>query len=187
MKGKFLQVNSNHNENDVWCDDINKHPLFGSLSMKSFLHIGHLMSCCYQLYNHKEFRESLHYTLYWHGYLEHMTIIKNKLINKDIHFCKYYKEKVKSQQHTYLKQFYYPLLKHLDKDKNNSIVDIVKNDIHLGKNILITGTNASGKSTLLKSVAINILLSQQFGCGYYDKAKIKPYNEILSYINIPDT
>jgi len=187
MKGKFLQVNSNHNENDVWGDDINKHPLFGSLSMKSFLHIGHLMSCFYQLYNHKEFRESLHYTLSWHGYLEHMTIIKNKLINKEIHFCKYYKEKVKSQQHTYLKQFYYPLLKHLDKDKNNLIVDIVKNDIHLGKNILITGTNASGKSTLLKSVAINILLSQQFGCGYYDKAKIKPYNEILSYINIPDT
>ena len=40
---------------------------------------------------------------------------------------------------------------------------------------------------MLKSVAINILLSQQFGCGYYEKAKIKPYNEILSYINIPDT
>lgn len=191
MKNKFLQIHQDSNETTTCTvnnnnNNIDKHPLFGTLSIKSFLHIGHLMSCFYQLYNHKEFRESLHYTLSWHGYLEHMTIIKNKLINKEIHFCKYYKEKAKSQQHTYLKQFYYPFLKHVvDKDKDKE--SIVKNDIDLCKNILITGTNASGKTTLLKSVAINVLLSQQFGCGYYEKAKIKPYNEILSYINIPDT
>ncbi|MFI3211786.1 MAG: hypothetical protein R3Y24_00435 [Eubacteriales bacterium] len=36
----------------------------------------------------------------------------------------------------------------------------VKNSIHANKNILLTGSNASGKSTFLKMVAINSLLAQ---------------------------
>jgi DNA mismatch repair ATPase MutS len=31
------------------------------------------------------------------------------------------------------------------------------------------------------------LFSQQFGCGFYDSAKIKPFNHIHCYLNIPDT
>ena len=40
---------------------------------------------------------------------------------------------------------------------------------------------------MVKSVIINVLLSQQFGCGFYDSCKLKPYDQIHSYINIPDT
>jgi DNA mismatch repair ATPase MutS len=53
--------------------------------------------------------------------------------------------------------------------------------------MIITGPNASGKTTILKSTLINILFSQQFGCGFYDSAKIKPFNHIHCYLNIPDT
>jgi DNA mismatch repair ATPase MutS len=53
--------------------------------------------------------------------------------------------------------------------------------------MIITGPNASGKTTILKSALINILFSQQFGCGFYDSAKIKPFNHIHCYLNIPDT
>ena len=53
--------------------------------------------------------------------------------------------------------------------------------------MIITGPNASGKTTILKSSLINILFSQQFGCGFYDSAKIKPFNNIHCYLNIPDT
>jgi DNA mismatch repair ATPase MutS len=53
--------------------------------------------------------------------------------------------------------------------------------------MIITGPNASGKTTILKSTLINVLLSQQFGCGFYDSAKIKPFNHIHCYLNIPDT
>jgi DNA mismatch repair ATPase MutS len=53
--------------------------------------------------------------------------------------------------------------------------------------MIITGPNASGKTTILKSTLINILLSQQFGCGFYDSAKIKPFSHIHCYLNIPDT
>lgn len=40
------------------------------------------------------------------------------------------------------------------------IADPVRNDIHTGRSVLITGSNASGKSTFLKTVAINGILVQ---------------------------
>ena len=51
----------------------------------------------------------------------------------------------------------------------------------------LTGPNASGKTTLLKTTALNVIFSQQFGCGFYDAATILPYTHIDSYLNIPDT
>ncbi|MEZ2005416.1 MutS family DNA mismatch repair protein, partial [Staphylococcus aureus] len=36
------------------------------------------------------------------------------------------------------------------------IADAVANDFSLSQNILLTGSNASGKSTFMKSIAINI-------------------------------
>jgi DNA mismatch repair ATPase MutS len=63
----------------------------------------------------------------------------------------------------------------------------IKNTIKFKKNMIITGPNASGKTTILKSTLINILLSQQVGCGFYDSAKIKPFKHIHCYLNIPDT
>ena len=53
--------------------------------------------------------------------------------------------------------------------------------------MIITGPNASGKTTILKSLLFNIIFSQQTGLGFYDSAKINLYNYIHSYINIPDT
>jgi DNA mismatch repair ATPase MutS len=59
--------------------------------------------------------------------------------------------------------------------------------LKLNKNAIITGPNASGKTTLLKTTTINIILSQQFGCGFYKKCTLNPYSYIHSYLNIPDT
>ena len=63
----------------------------------------------------------------------------------------------------------------------------VKNTYKLTKNIIITGPNAAGKTTLLKTTLFNIILSQQFSVGFYKRALINPYRYIYSYINIPDT
>ena len=63
----------------------------------------------------------------------------------------------------------------------------VCNDIYMKKNMIITGPNASGKTTVLKTVLFNLILSQSFGCGFYSKAVICPYNKIHCYLNIPDT
>jgi hypothetical protein len=53
--------------------------------------------------------------------------------------------------------------------------------------MIITGPNASGKTTILKSTLINIILTQQFGCGFYSSAKLSPFKHIHCYLNIPDT
>ena len=74
---------------------------------------------------------------------------------------------------------YYP--KFID-DEN-----VVKNDCKLTKNIILTGPNASGKTTTLKSALINILLSQQFGMGCFESLILMPYNKLHCYLNIPDT
>jgi DNA mismatch repair ATPase MutS len=63
----------------------------------------------------------------------------------------------------------------------------VPNTINLKKNLIITGPNASGKTTQLKTTAINIIFTQQFGLGFYESASITPYTHIHSYLNIPDT
>tara|TARA_B110000093_G_C12968511_1_gene410978 strand:- start:3221 stop:5323 length:2103 start_codon:yes stop_codon:yes gene_type:complete len=63
----------------------------------------------------------------------------------------------------------------------------VKNDATLDDNIIITGPNASGKTTFLKSTALNVLFSQQVGVGFYQSCTVKPYQHMHSYLNIPDT
>lgn len=40
------------------------------------------------------------------------------------------------------------------------VTDPVRNDVEAGKSILLTGSNASGKSTFLKAVAVNALFAQ---------------------------
>ena len=64
----------------------------------------------------------------------------------------------------------------------------VKNTVSLDKRLVITGPNASGKTTILKMTMLNILFSQQLGYGFYEAGtRIKPYNHLHSYLNIPDT
>ena len=60
----------------------------------------------------------------------------------------------------------------------------VKNSISMKKNIIVTGPNAAGKTTLLKSLLLNVLFSQQVGKGFYDKANINPYEYLHCYLNI---
>lgn len=64
---------------------------------------------------------------------------------------------------------------------------IVKNDIVLDKKLIITGPNAAGKTTLIKTTLFNIILSQQIGYGAYSSATIAPYQFLHCYLNIPDT
>jgi DNA mismatch repair ATPase MutS len=102
-----------------------------------------------------------------------MQNISTQINSKKLSFCKF------SQKYTKIKKLFHPNI--LD-------ADAVKNDATLNKNIIITGPNAAGKTTILKSIIINLLLSQQFGIGFYgSKTIIKPYDFIHCYINIPDT
>jgi DNA mismatch repair ATPase MutS len=63
----------------------------------------------------------------------------------------------------------------------------VKNSIDIKSNILITGPNAAGKSTFIKAIIINILLSQTLGISSSQKFEITPFHLIETYLHIPDS
>ena len=63
---------------------------------------------------------------------------------------------------------------------------VVKNSIEMHNNLLITGPNAAGKSTFIKSIIINILLSQTIGVNSSSYFEITPFHLIETYLHIPD-
>ena len=66
--------------------------------------------------------------------------------------------------------------------------DAVRNDCNLAENWIITGPNASGKTTYLKTAALNLIFTQQFGMGFYQHCVLyRPYTQFYTYLNIPDT
>jgi len=142
------------------------------VSVKKFTQIGHIMKCFYQLYRNKSYHESLEYAFGFSGYLSNLNGLCKNIKLKNISACKLSKKGIK------FTGAFFPTL------VNNNPV---KNDYTLDKHLLITGPNAAGKTTLLKTTIFNIILSQQVGCGFYKSAKINPYDIIHCYINIPDT
>ena len=62
----------------------------------------------------------------------------------------------------------------------------ISNPISLEKNIIITGPNAAGKTTYVKSILSNIILAQTFGIIYGSNAIINQYDSIYSFMRISD-
>lgn len=61
----------------------------------------------------------------------------------------------------------------------------VPNDCITSANMLLTGSNASGKSTYLKTVAVNMLLAQTLGICFAENFRA-PFMNIRTSINIAD-
>ena len=62
----------------------------------------------------------------------------------------------------------------------------VLNNINMNKNIIITGPNAAGKSTFIKSVIVNCVLAQTIGIVASKKFELVPFEMIETYLHIPD-
>jgi hypothetical protein len=150
---------------------IRDYNLFNINSMKE---IGKVFKYFYELHTDQIYSDVLVYSLGFNGYLDCLKGLQTNIIDKKMNFASFVD---KSKKNVFENSYYASL-------KNSSPV---KNTIQFKRNMIITGPNASGKTTILKSTLINILLSQQFGCGFYDSAKLKPYDKIHCYLNIPDT
>jgi hypothetical protein len=148
-----------------------------SISFKKIFELGNIMEKFYTIYSDIEFNNVMLYSFGFNGYLDCLTGLCVNIINKDINFITFSNSK-KSKKSNIFKNSYYPAL---IKKKP------IKNTCNLSKNMIITGPNASGKTTILKTCLINVLLSQQFGCGTYSSGKLKPFKHIHCYLNIPDT
>lgn len=53
--------------------------------------------------------------------------------------------------------------------------NIVTNDISTDRGVLITGSNASGKSTFLKMVGINVIFARSFGFALASELRLSPF------------
>jgi DNA mismatch repair ATPase MutS len=65
---------------------------------------------------------------------------------------------------------------------------VVRNDMFLDsrRNAILTGPNAGGKSTLVKSLLLGVLLGQTFGVVNAEGLTLTPFAFINSQISIPD-
>jgi DNA mismatch repair protein MutS len=66
---------------------------------------------------------------------------------------------------------------------NNSVPNSLLLD---SNNCIITGPNAAGKSTFIKGLVLNIILSQTYGIANASSFDITPFYYINTQINIPD-
>lgn len=151
-----------------------------SISISKVFEIGHIMEQFYKIYDDSQFNSCLLFSFGFIGYIDCLNGLSTNIQNGLINFTKFNK-KIKSKKENnkiIFKNAYYPALINSNP---------VKNDCDLTKNIIITGPNASGKTTILKTCLINVILSQQFGCGTYKSAKFTPFKHIHCYLNIPDT
>jgi energy-coupling factor transporter ATP-binding protein EcfA2 len=142
------------------------------LTIKKALQIGHVMEIFYGLYHNPKYSATTEYSFKFTGWIENIEGLKNSIHTGKINYCKF------SKKSTDFTNAYFPTT--IDTEP-------VANTYNTNSNILITGPNAAGKTTLLKSTLFNVIISQQIGVGFYQKATINPYNKIHCYINIPDT
>ncbi len=136
--------------------------------------IGYVFKCFYELHTDKIYDDTIMFSLGFNGYMDCLKGLQNNILERKMNYALFTNESKK----TLFENSYYASLK-------NSTP--VKNTVRLNKNMIVTGPNASGKTTILKSTMINILMTQHFGCGFYDSAKVKPFKYLHCYLNIPDT
>lgn len=144
------------------------------LSYSKVGELGHVLKSFYELYSEPKYNDAFLYSFGFNGYIECIQGLSENITARHINMSKFNTKK----KSTIVKKAYYPAL------INNKPI---KNSFKFKKNIIITGPNASGKTTTLKTALINVIISQQFGCGFYESADINPYKHIHCYLNIPDT
>lgn len=142
-------------------------------SIKDYTTNGYMLRCFYELYDSKEIEETMIFSFGFEGYLNNMYGLQQNLLNTHLSYASYNED-----TSTQFQQQYYPPLIH---------ENVVKNNCDLSCNMIISAPNKAGKTTVLKTTTLNIIFSQQFGCGFYESANIHPYQYIHSYLNIPDT
>jgi ABC-type multidrug transport system fused ATPase/permease subunit len=141
---------------------------------KKYAEIGSVMKYFYELYSDPIIHDAIMYSFGFNGYIDCLEGLQKNIEERNIQCSEF----ITSNKKITIKNNYYACLKDMKP---------VKNNIKLNKNLIITGPNASGKTTILKSTLINLLFTQQFGCGFYDSAEICPFKYFHCYLNIPDT
>ena len=136
--------------------------------------VGYLLKCYYEMHSNPYYETSIRYSFGFEGFLDNLRGVRQHIVEQKVGLAIY-----DGSSNTLFDEQYYPPHHVLDNH--------IKNGCDLSKKMIITGPNASGKTTYLKTTTINIIFSQQVGCGFYGACTLNPYTHIHSYLNIPDT
>lgn len=158
----LIETNIHYNDNTIHWNDL--------------LRVGNMTSLFYRLKNDTVFNDVIQYSFYCNEFYNCIVCFNTSIQDYDLH------KNIPDTTRGYsiLNQVN-PLLRIHD------VSNIVSHTVSLESNSILTGGNATGKTTFLKTTFLNILMSQIFGYGFYEEANIPIYNKLFSYINIPDT
>ena len=137
--------------------------------------VGYMLKCFYRIFSVPQYESAIRYSVGFEGYINNLIGVNNNIVSGNVNIATF---SVRKNNNCIFKNQYYPALMNENP---------VKNDCSFKKNIVISSPNKSGKTTILKTTAINIIFTQQLGCGFYSSGTLKPYSHIHSYLNIPDT
>ena len=177
------------------CDELAEVEPF-TLCMDGLGRIGHVMKYYYMFFNDAEVDHMMQYAFGFSAYYEHLCGIIAHIEMGSLNPCTFSVAagEIGGQQEaggakTAMKGAYFlntasPTSATTSDSASGAIV---KNDITLDRKLIITGPNAAGKTTIIKTAIFNIILSQQIGYGAYSSATIVPYHYLHCYLNIPDT
>ena len=182
----FVELHNTKPTYSIFCQETAKH----SLHLKELLieiesirpfkfdilkltELGHMLRCYYHFFKNPFYNDALKYSFDFEGYIHNIRGIHQNILAKHIHFAEF-----DETADCIIEQQYYPPYKEGEH---------VKNTCKFDKNMIISAPNASGKTTMIKTSCINIIFTQQFGCGFYKSCVLNPYKHIHSYLNIPDT
>jgi hypothetical protein len=168
---KFFEDSYNYNNSlkELYLEIKDISPFYNSVYKLS--DCGILLQKYYKIHENKEYEQAIRYSFGFNGYLSNLIGIYENVKNGYINFTNFVNKDNK------MIDMYYPVL----KDKKP-----IKNNIELDKNITISGPNASGKTSIIKTIAINVIFSQQIGAGFYKSCELLPYTNIHCYLNIND-
>jgi DNA mismatch repair ATPase MutS len=144
--------------------------------------VGKLLKKYYILFENQDYGDALQYSFEFEGYLNNLKGVYANINNGRLSCAKFSNKNNQNEneniKYTKFIGQYYP---------THTYPYAIPNDCQIENNLIITGPNASGKTTYLKTTMLNIIFSQQVGVGFYTSASIIPYTHIHSYLNIPDT
>jgi hypothetical protein len=201
----FVQLNNPLPYYTDFCQDVHSHKLvlqeigekigditgFCCYDWNKWVSLGTMLEMYYLIYSSMDYEESLRYSVGFEGYMDILSGVSRNYLSGSLGKCTFVETGVEIDIDAEEEEEDPRTETRLDtvfvNQKYPSHRNGVRNTCCLDKNILITGVNASGKTTMLKTSAINVIMSQQFGFGFYESANLVPYQHVHSYINIPDT
>jgi MutS domain V len=211
----FLDMHSDKPSYTSFCDDLRlqmstlqdllqwlEHVSEFQFGLQKGSELGYMLRVNYELWKNQTYQEALQYSVGFEGFIDNLRGVHDHWSRGNVSFATIENsldvdednstdqeeegedDAVKPVKKASLefRDQYYPVLLSGRGD------EIITNDLNMTRNILLTGPNASGKTTFLKTTALNLIFTQQLGGGFYSSGKLpKLYTHIHSYLNIPDT